>query len=433
MVLDTSATWYGSMGLMPWSVAVLVLALLVGVPGGVVLADRAKPGDALFAVDRSLEDFRLRFATSPEAKASLKVAFARERADELGKIDTTDEERISLAVDELAAAVAEADAAVDEIKIRVKVRGDLRLSVEQLRQLLANLFTALQEAGVVLAKVKIDIRDDRVKVKVRELDHRLAEEMDDREDEVELRGVLRAVGDALQISAEGKTFTVESTIDLAPFVAQQVKVEGSLVGTTIEVRELELGRIKVTVEDNEVRARVEGTVQKVDDKFQVTESRLTFTLVGALATPDLLDRVVGKTAEIRGTLDETSLTLGRLKVEGDERILIERKEVAAEEEEDEVSAEVKTEVKIRTETDREEAKIENQEIELRGILNKSGIHFVITVGGTTYTIQGSGLDSMVDRQVRIKGTLSGNTVTAQEVKLDSSGSGGNGSDEREED
>jgi hypothetical protein len=63
--------------------ALLIALLLVG--GTTVAADNAKPGDRLFEIDQAIEEIRLALATSDEAKAKLKIAFAEERLAELEK------------------------------------------------------------------------------------------------------------------------------------------------------------------------------------------------------------------------------------------------------------------------------------------------------------------------------------------------------------
>jgi len=67
------------------AVGVVFLASL-GVTGVVMAADQAVPGDFLYGVDRAAESLQLQLAYSPEKKATLELAFAGERLDELSAL-----------------------------------------------------------------------------------------------------------------------------------------------------------------------------------------------------------------------------------------------------------------------------------------------------------------------------------------------------------
>jgi len=71
---------------MAWILA-LVMAASVILGGGTVLAaDAAAPGDLLYPVDRSLEDWRANLTHNPEALLKLQLAFAKERLAEAQKL-----------------------------------------------------------------------------------------------------------------------------------------------------------------------------------------------------------------------------------------------------------------------------------------------------------------------------------------------------------
>jgi hypothetical protein len=71
---------------MAWILA-LVMAASVILGGGTVLAaDAAAPGDLLYPVDRSLEDWRTNLTHNPEALLKLQLSFAKERLAEAQKL-----------------------------------------------------------------------------------------------------------------------------------------------------------------------------------------------------------------------------------------------------------------------------------------------------------------------------------------------------------
>lgn len=70
----------------------IALVLLLGVGGTAVASDTATPGDALFAIDRAVEDIRIAFADE-DKKKELRLRFAEERVAELEQI--VDEEQSS--------------------------------------------------------------------------------------------------------------------------------------------------------------------------------------------------------------------------------------------------------------------------------------------------------------------------------------------------
>lgn len=60
----------------------LVTLLLAGVRGTAYAADRARPGDPLYPLDRSLETLQLHLTRDPQRRAALQLSYAEERLDE---------------------------------------------------------------------------------------------------------------------------------------------------------------------------------------------------------------------------------------------------------------------------------------------------------------------------------------------------------------
>lgn len=65
--------------------ALLTMVLIVGTGGTVVASESAKPGDALFAIERTVEQIRLAFASDTKS-TELRALFANERLAELREI-----------------------------------------------------------------------------------------------------------------------------------------------------------------------------------------------------------------------------------------------------------------------------------------------------------------------------------------------------------
>lgn len=78
----------------------IIVVLLLGM-GVSAIANRAKPGDLLFFVDRGFEKFRVNTALSSTARFKQKVAIAEERLFELQQYDLSDTERLLSSLDEL--------------------------------------------------------------------------------------------------------------------------------------------------------------------------------------------------------------------------------------------------------------------------------------------------------------------------------------------
>ena len=79
---------------MTWILLIVTAVSLVAGGGVVYASDSAVPGDALYALDLSLEELRLNLASTSEAKAALQLSFAEERLQEAQElIDRGDTDR----------------------------------------------------------------------------------------------------------------------------------------------------------------------------------------------------------------------------------------------------------------------------------------------------------------------------------------------------
>lgn len=73
-------------------IAVTAMSILVLLTGTTYASFSALPGDTLYPLKRTMEDTRVKFATSPENKAKLQIQFAEKRLQELEILETKDQE-----------------------------------------------------------------------------------------------------------------------------------------------------------------------------------------------------------------------------------------------------------------------------------------------------------------------------------------------------
>lgn len=71
---------------MAWLLIFVVAASVIAGGGTAIAADSAVPGDPLYSLDRSLEEFRVELTNSPEALIKLQLANAQERLTEAKKL-----------------------------------------------------------------------------------------------------------------------------------------------------------------------------------------------------------------------------------------------------------------------------------------------------------------------------------------------------------
>jgi len=92
-----------------------LILTLSSVTGVVYAADHTQPGDLLYPVDRSMEQIRLKFASSPEQTVELRLLFAGERLAESEQLALEgDEKNLILALDAYSQTISEIAQTVDK-------------------------------------------------------------------------------------------------------------------------------------------------------------------------------------------------------------------------------------------------------------------------------------------------------------------------------
>lgn len=159
-------------------IEILVAITVLGVLGGgtAVAADNAKPGDALFAVDRALENLQERTTNNPVRKFELKVNRAQERAQELAELEEENEtspnqqtaERIGQATELTNNALQQAQQTVSTLarSVPANEQSSAQESLQKVSTLLQSLQQTQQETRQRVSKLKSEIKDNETKQKL---------------------------------------------------------------------------------------------------------------------------------------------------------------------------------------------------------------------------------------------------------------------------
>ena len=145
------------------NIAIAILVIFGGFIATVQAADKAKPGDVLYALDRAVENIQITFASS-EDKDKLKIKFAQERASEIqdvveknidqeNKIEKDKNENRNSKTDDIE------ESSHDALKYIIKVRNELFEKNDQ---------TAVEDLDTLLEKVQDNLSDlpDNMKVDI---------------------------------------------------------------------------------------------------------------------------------------------------------------------------------------------------------------------------------------------------------------------------
>jgi translation initiation factor 5B len=145
----------------------IVLAMALGVGGTAVVSDSARPGDALFRIDRAVENARLSF-TRDENKNELRIRFAEERLKEVKEIKA--ETGVETESEDSDDSSKEEEESEEEIKIGLEAAlnliTDVTSSGEEEDPRLIALATALSAYMNALPEgARVEISDDKFRIK----------------------------------------------------------------------------------------------------------------------------------------------------------------------------------------------------------------------------------------------------------------------------
>lgn len=163
-------------------VEILVALTVLGVLGGgvVAAADRSKPGDLLFPLDRAVEVLRERTASDPVRQFELRVKHAKERARELSQLEKENEssptkqtaERVVQAAKLTTQALQQAQQTVSTLSERIPASEQSRAqeSLQKVLTLLQSLQQVQQETSQRVSKLKAEVEDNETKQKLESVD-----------------------------------------------------------------------------------------------------------------------------------------------------------------------------------------------------------------------------------------------------------------------
>lgn len=323
-------------------VVVLLVLAVVGVTGvGTVAAsNNSKPGDALFGIDKAIEEVRVTFTPNDATKAKIRLEIAEERLQELQTLDLANKP-VDPAIPEVQQALTNATGAVNTVEVKFK-ENKIKLQSTDLQALLTELQTLLTTHQGMIRKVEIKIEDGEVKAKIKLFEREATEsaeliddDLDDLEDdgflnastaqrlEVEIKGFLVKIGDIFQISSGGKTYilTPGTGINLESFAGKTVELKGFAENHTpanVTVTKVE---IEDELEDDDEELEVEGQPE-VEAKGFVRQSGSGFILTFNGGTPlytltstkATLASFVNKFVKVEGTASGNILTVHEIEV-----------------------------------------------------------------------------------------------------------------------
>lgn len=321
-------------------IAILILAMGVTSVGTVTASNNSTPGDALFGLDKSIEEIKVSFTPGEKDRAKIRLEIAEERLEELQALASTNK-LIDPAIPEVHQALTNATGAVNAVEVKFK-ENKIKLQSSDLQALLTELQTLLTTHQGLIRKVEIKIEDGQVKAKIKlfeaeteETADLIEDDLDDLEDdgklnsstaqvlEVEIKGIIVKAGDVFQVTSGGITYTLTpgTGVNLENFVGKNVELEGFADNHTpvnVTVKKVE---IEDDIEDDEEELEV-GVLPEVDVKGFVRSSGggfiLTFngdTPLYTLVSNEIdLGPFVNKFVKAEGTISGNILTVDEVEV-----------------------------------------------------------------------------------------------------------------------
>lgn len=161
--------------------AIITLVLVVSGVGTAIAANGAKPGDALFGVDRTVEKVRLTLALSDDSRVRVKTDIAEERDQERAELEErngSEDERVREADEHAQIALTNALETISEIRGKIEAKGNARatealVEVEsKLRELQEDRVgrTAAAQRGLTEAEVIIFAMSSLVKIEFNDVE-----------------------------------------------------------------------------------------------------------------------------------------------------------------------------------------------------------------------------------------------------------------------
>ncbi len=149
---------------------IIAIILVVAGAGTVIASDAAKPGDALFGVDKALEQTRLDFTISRTAKAEYLANIAQEREKERAQLEAEGKSQESASADvEVGQALDTAKQTIDEVRTKQEQEGDSHAvdTLTKVEDKLLELQQQHEERAQEHIQIEVKITGGTAKVEVR--------------------------------------------------------------------------------------------------------------------------------------------------------------------------------------------------------------------------------------------------------------------------
>ncbi|MBI4039282.1 hypothetical protein HY388_00450 [Candidatus Daviesbacteria bacterium] len=329
-----------SKGFVPAILLVVLAALGVTGVGTAAASNNSVPGDPLFGLDKAIEEIQVTLAGNDQARARIRLEFAKERLVELETLANTNR-LVDPAVTEAQNALNNATTTLSTVETKFK-ENQIRLESTDLQALLTQLQNLLITHQGLIRKVEIKVKGGEVKAKIKlfeqeasESAEALEDDLDDLEDDgqlnaslarqlkAELKGILVKFGGIFQLTSGGVTYTLtaSSGVNLDQFIGKLVELKGiaqNTSPTSITVTKVEL---EDEVEDEEEELQVEAS-PKVEAKGFVRSSGSGFVLTfnGGTALYSIsssiinLNTYIDKFVKVEGNLTGNTLNVWEIRV-----------------------------------------------------------------------------------------------------------------------
>ncbi len=243
--------------LKPMTALLIALALLVGGSGVVAASDLAKPGDALFGLDRAVERVRLSIAGENRNEFARKIA--QERLEELRELHDEDDDNEAASVTEI-----EADVFTNETVVKLEINDRKFGFVTQTKTRaelvveIANRFD-LVEADVE-AKLVLETEDRASRADDKQfLNSEVRGEQAIALDDDERRDIEASLREAIQILQDNDSTSAELQAALAG-ILDSANIEGK-----IRFEESDGDRFELRFKDGSIEVKVKEDRSDSDD------------------------------------------------------------------------------------------------------------------------------------------------------------------------
>lgn len=282
------------------------LGLLFLISGGAILAqaNKARPGDALYSLNRALERTQLALAQDEVAKLELKLDFAGERLDEATSFSNDQTPLIEESVTDAKIALREIDTQLDAARIAL----ELNQPAELTRQDVTIISNGFQE---LLAQYKDDFNVLASTVpetlglsEIEDIQDIFNTELSPIQDELssgyylELDGVLAGEGTRLRLG----DIELNLSGELVGLVSsgEAVRVTGVLAGNNLDLFQIRQGFYRFAFNEADVIFEANTILQQDELGVFIGDANRRFDLTGPAVQDTRLIMLVGQSIKLSG-------------------------------------------------------------------------------------------------------------------------------------